>query len=87
MCPFTPRPKPDPLGELTAREREILALIARGGSNAALCSELHLSPKTVEAHVRSIYRKLGLGECPDSHRRVNAVLLYLQALDDRTDAA
>ena len=85
--PFIPRPRRDPLHELTAREREILALIAQGHSNAALCGELHLSAKTVEAHVRSIYQKLRLELCPDSHRRVMAVLIYLAAEAERKRAA
>lgn len=65
--------------QLSLRERELLQLMASGYSNAAIATELYLAPKTVEAHVRSIYRKLGL--CPEDpgHRRVCAVLMYLQA--------
>jgi DNA-binding NarL/FixJ family response regulator len=68
-----------PLDELTEREREVLALLAEGRSNAAICRTLYLSPKTVEANVGQIFRKLGLDQSPDDHRRVLAVLAYLRA--------
>jgi DNA-binding NarL/FixJ family response regulator len=68
-----------PLDELTPREREVLALIAEGRSNRAVCAQLFLSPKTVEAHVHQIFLKLGLVDDPDEHRRVAAVLTYLRA--------
>jgi DNA-binding NarL/FixJ family response regulator len=67
------------LSELTARERETLALMAEGRSNAAICSALFLSPKTVETHVHSIFMKLNLQPAEDDHRRVLAVLRYLRA--------
>jgi DNA-binding NarL/FixJ family response regulator len=67
-----------PLDELTPREREVLALIAEGRSNRAICAQLFVSPKTVEAHVHQIFLKLGLVDDPDEHRRVAAVLTYLR---------
>ncbi len=85
--PFIPRPRRDPLHELTVREEQILSLIARGYSNAAVSEELFLSAKTVETHVRAIYQKLRLVQCADSHRRVMAVLIYLTAQAERRRAA
>jgi DNA-binding NarL/FixJ family response regulator len=67
------------LAELTEREREVLALMAEGRSNKAICARLFLSPKTVEAHVKHIFRKLAIDESPDDHRRVLAVLAYLRS--------
>ena len=67
------------LGELTEREREVLALMAEGRSNEGICKKLFLSPKTVETHVRHILQKLGIGETGDYHRRVLAVLAYLRS--------
>jgi len=73
------RPRDEsPLAELTARELEVLALIAEGHSNDGICRQLFLSPKTVETHVRHIFMKLAIGETPDYHRRVLAVLAYLR---------
>jgi DNA-binding NarL/FixJ family response regulator len=69
----------DPLGDLTPREREVLSLMAEGLSNGGICRRLFLSPKTVEAHVNSIFLKLGLAPAPDDHRRVLAVLRFLNA--------
>lgn len=68
-----------PLDELSEREREILALMAEGHSNLAICGRLVVSTRTVESHVRSVFIKLGIAESPDSNRRVLAVLAYLQA--------
>ena len=68
-----------PLNELTDREREVLALIAEGRSNRAICDMLYLSPKTVEGHIRQIFLKIGLRDSPQDHRRVLAVLAFLRA--------
>jgi DNA-binding NarL/FixJ family response regulator len=68
----------DPLAELTDREREVLALMAQGLTNAALSEELVLSPKTIEGHVRSVFTKLGLEQSEREHRRVLAVLHFLR---------
>ncbi len=67
------------LETLSAREREILALMAEGRTNCAICDALQLSPKTVESHVRAVFGKLDLRAAPDDHRRVLAVLRYLRA--------
>ena len=61
------------LSALTAREREILGLMAEGSSNAAICRQLFLSPKTVETHIGRIFTKLDLQPGDDVHRRVLAV--------------
>jgi DNA-binding NarL/FixJ family response regulator len=67
-----------PLDELTSREREVLALMAEGRSNAAIARELTLSSKTVETHVASIFSKLGLEPAESDHRRVLAVVTWLR---------
>jgi DNA-binding NarL/FixJ family response regulator len=69
----------NPIEELTDREREVLTLMAEGRSNQAISQRLFLSPKTVEAHVRSIFTRLDLSATPDDHRRVLAVLAFLRA--------
>jgi DNA-binding NarL/FixJ family response regulator len=72
------RRAPDPLVELTDREREVLSLMAEGRSNLAIQQRLFLSKKTVETHVSSIFTKLDLPPAADDHRRVLAVLTYLR---------
>jgi DNA-binding NarL/FixJ family response regulator len=73
------RRRADPLEELTAREREVLALIAEGLSNRALAARLYVTERTVEAHVKQIFSKLELDANAESHRRVLAVLAYLRS--------
>jgi len=67
-----------PLDDLTAREMEILDLMAQGHSNSGICALLGLSPRTVESHVRNIFVHLGLSDTPNSSRRVLAVLSYIK---------
>ncbi|WP_345044230.1 response regulator transcription factor [Streptomyces sannanensis] len=70
---------PGPLDGLTAREREVLALMAEGRSNEAIAQQLVIGGKTVETHVRNIFTKLLLEADLMDHRRVMAVLTYLRA--------
>jgi DNA-binding NarL/FixJ family response regulator len=69
----------EPLRALTPREREVLALMAEGRSNAAIASRLFVSEKAVSKHSNSIFTKLGLHPSEEDNRRVLAVLAYLQA--------
>jgi DNA-binding NarL/FixJ family response regulator len=72
------RRRTDPLAELSNREREVLGLVAEGLSNKAIAARLFVTERTVEAHVKQIFLKLGLNMNPESHRRVLAVLTYLR---------
>jgi DNA-binding NarL/FixJ family response regulator len=72
------RRRADPLVELTPREREVLSLVAEGLSNRAIAARLFVTERTVEAHIKQIFMKLRLGESPDRHRRVLAVLAFLR---------
>jgi DNA-binding NarL/FixJ family response regulator len=67
------------LDRLSERERAVLALMAEGRSNHSVAQRLFMSEKTVESHVRTIFTKLHLAQSGDDHRRVLAVLQYLQA--------
>src|SRR6204780_664326 len=75
----TARRTNDPLDALSAREREVLALMAEGLSNAGIGRKLWVTEGTVEKHVRSILMKLRLPETAEAHRRVLAVLAFLDA--------
>jgi serine/threonine-protein kinase PknK len=69
----------DPLAELTTREREVLALMAEGRSNNGIAHRLYITEGAVEKHVRSILMKLHLPTTEDDHRRVLAVVTYLES--------
>jgi DNA-binding NarL/FixJ family response regulator len=69
-----------PLQRLTDREREVLALMAEGRSNRAIAERLFVTEHTVEKHVKSIFASLALPQSPDDHRRVLAVVTYLDSL-------
>jgi len=69
----------DPLAELSGREREVLALMAEGRTNAGIASQLWLAEATVEKHVRHILAKLELPQTKDDHRRVLAVVTFLKS--------
>ena len=69
----------DPLETLTAREREVLELMAQGRSNSAIAGQLVVTERAIEKHVTNIFGKLGLPPAAEDHRRVLAVLTYLQA--------
>ncbi len=73
------RRRDDPLAVLSAREQEVLMLMAEGRSNAGIARRLWVTEGTVEKHVRSILSKLNLPETGDDHRRVRAVITYLEA--------
>jgi len=69
----------DPLEELSEREREVLGLVAEGLANGAIASRLFIAERTVEWHVKQIFRKLRIDESPETNRRVLAVLAFLRA--------
>jgi DNA-binding NarL/FixJ family response regulator len=69
----------DPVEELSSREREVLALVAEGLSNAAIARKLFITERTVEAHVKEIFLELGIAPSADANRRVLAVLAFLRS--------
>jgi DNA-binding NarL/FixJ family response regulator len=73
------RRRDDPLAALSSREREVLAQMAEGQSNSGIARRLWITEGTVEKHVRSVLSKLNLPETDDHHRRVLAVLTFLEA--------
>ena len=73
------RRRNDPLAALSARESEVLTVMAEGLSNAGIARRLFVTEGTVEKHVRSILTKLDLPETGDDHRRVRAVIMYLES--------
>jgi serine/threonine-protein kinase PknK len=73
------RRREDPLADLTPREREVLALMAEGRSNSGIAHRLYITEGAVEKHVRSILMKLRLPTTEDDHRRVLAVVTFLEA--------
>ncbi len=78
------RRRADPVETLSAREREVLELMAEGRSNRAIGERLFLSPKTVETHVSTIFSKLGIEDTADDNRRVLSVLTWLRGDGDGT---
>ena len=72
------RRDPDPLADLTARELDVLRLMAEGRTNAAIAEAIAVGLRTVEFHIAAIFRKLGLPDSGDDHRRVLAVVTYLR---------
>ncbi|HEY3631772.1 MAG TPA: response regulator transcription factor [Jatrophihabitantaceae bacterium] len=75
---LTPTRRDDPLTDLTERESEVLALVAEGHSNASIAAALTVAERTVETHMRGIFQKLRIPDTGDRHRRVLAVLAYIE---------
>jgi DNA-binding NarL/FixJ family response regulator len=73
------RAREEPIGRLSAREREVLALMAEGRTNSAIAQQLFVTEKAVSKHTAGIFGKLGLAPSDDDNRRVLAVLAYLNA--------
>jgi DNA-binding NarL/FixJ family response regulator len=73
--------RPGPMDSLNERERDVLRHMAEGRSNLGIAKELHLSPRTVEAHVTSIFMRLGLDQAETENNRVRAVLAFLRSAD------
>jgi DNA-binding NarL/FixJ family response regulator len=79
------RAERSPLAELTPRERDVLAELAEGKSNAAIAESLVLTKRAVEKHINSIFMKLGLAGSEDISKRVKATLIFLARLSTETD--
>jgi len=77
----------DLLDDLTAREREVLALMAEGLTDRGISERLYITPKTTETHIRHIFQKLGIPTSPTHNRRVHAVLSYLRRDEAASDSA
>jgi DNA-binding NarL/FixJ family response regulator len=76
---FARRRDADPIDDLSQREREVLALVAEGLSNAEIGRRLFITERTVEAHVKQIFAKLAIDQAPETNRRVLAVLAFLRS--------
>ena len=79
------RAERSPLAELTPRERDVLAELAEGKTNAAIAESLVLTKRAVEKHINSIFMKLGLAASEDVSKRVKATLMFLAETSPRTD--
>jgi DNA-binding NarL/FixJ family response regulator len=80
------RRREDPFQALTDREREVLGLVAEGLSNTAIAGRIYVTERTVEAHTKQIFQKLGLESDPNSNRRVQAVVAFLRSPGAPNDA-